>query len=114
MLLIVTQKFWKFLAVGPLVLMGQASLQVFCVHLLCCFAGLTLLGNASKISGWRQIALLSGTLVAMLITAKLFSKSEAKHERKPKPQVPQRLASPRASASYAPSGRKPNEAEHPS
>jgi hypothetical protein len=84
MLLIVTQRIWKPLAVRPLVLMGQSSLQVFCVHLLCCFAGLTLLGNASMLSGWKQIALLSGTFAAMLITAKLFAKSEAKHDRKPK------------------------------
>jgi hypothetical protein len=83
-LLIVTQSFWKPLAIGPLVLMGQSSLQVFCVHLLCCFAGLTLLGNASRISGWRQVELLTATFAAMLLTAKLFSKSEAKHERKPK------------------------------
>jgi hypothetical protein len=88
MLLIVTQKIWKPLAVGPLVLMGQSSLQVFCVHLLCCFAGLTLLGNASIISGWKQIALLTGTLAAMLLTAKVFAKSEAKHERKPKAENP--------------------------
>ena len=85
-LLIVTQSLWKFLAVKPLVLMGQSSLQVFCVHLLCCFAGLTLLGNASRISGWRQVDLLAGTFAAMLFTAKIFSKSEAKHERKPKPE----------------------------
>jgi hypothetical protein len=85
-LLIVTQSLWKFLAVKPLVLMGQSSLQVFCVHLLCCFAGLTLLGNASRISGWRQVDLLAGTFAAMLFTAKLFSKSEAKHEPKPKPE----------------------------
>ena len=84
-LLIVTQSLWKFLAVRPLVLMGQSSLQVFCVHLLCCFAGLTLLGNASRISGWRQAELLTATFAAMLFTAKLFSKSEAKHERKPNP-----------------------------
>jgi hypothetical protein len=83
-LLIVTQSFWKPLAIGPLVLMGQSSLQVFCVHLLCCFAGLTLLGNASRISGWRQAELLTATFAAMLLTAKLFSKSEAKQERKPK------------------------------
>jgi hypothetical protein len=82
-LLVVTQSLCKFLAVRPLVLMGQSSLQVFCVHLLFCFAGLTLLGNASRISGWRQAELLTATFAAMLLTAKLFSKSEAKHERKP-------------------------------
>jgi hypothetical protein len=88
MLLVVSQAVWKPLAVRPLVMLGQSSLQVFCVHLLCCFAGLTLLGNASMLSGWQQVALLSGTFAAMLATAKIFSKSEAKHERQPKPEVP--------------------------
>jgi hypothetical protein len=111
MLLIVAQKVWKPLAVGPLVLMGQSSLQVFCVHLLCCFAGLTLLGNASKISGWKQIALLSGTFAAMLITAKLFSKSEAKHERKPKTESSPGPPAPTVQATYVPLGRESKEAE---
>ena len=73
----------KPLAIKPLVLMGQSSLQVFCVHLLFCFAGLTLLGNASMLSGWKQLGLLTATFTAMLLTAKLFSKSEAKQERQP-------------------------------
>jgi hypothetical protein len=70
--------------VRPLVLMGQSSLQVFCVHLLFCFAGLTLMGNASMLNGWRQFGLLAATFAAMLATAKIFAKSEAKHERQPK------------------------------
>ncbi len=82
--LIVGQRWLKPLAVRPLVLMGQSSLQVFCVHLLFCFAGLTLMGNASMLNGWRQFGLLAATFAAMLATAKLFSKSEAKHERQPK------------------------------
>jgi hypothetical protein len=112
MLLIVTQAIWKPLAVGPLVLMGQSSLHVFCVHLLCCFAGLTLLGNASMLSGWKQVALLSATFTAMLITAKLFSKSEAKHERKPKSENAPTSGAPIARTPYAPLGRESNEAEH--
>jgi hypothetical protein len=56
--------------------------------LLFCFAGLTLLGNASMLSGWQQFALLSATFTAMLVTAKLFSKSEAKQERQPKAGIP--------------------------
>ena len=110
-LLIVTQKIWKPLAVGPLVLMGQSSLQVFCVHLLCCFAGLTLLGNASIISGWKQIALLSGTLAAMLLTAKVFSKSEAKHERKSKAESSPGPHAPIVQTTYLPLERESNEAE---
>jgi hypothetical protein len=87
-LLVVSQSFLKPLAIRPLVMLGQSSLQVFCVHLLFCFAGLTLMGNASMLSGWRQFALLAATFTAMLLTAKLFSKSEAKQERQPKPDGP--------------------------
>jgi hypothetical protein len=83
-LLIVLQPVLKPLAVRPLVMLGQSSLQVFCTHLLCCFAGLTLLGNASMLSGWRQLGLLTATFTAMLVTAKLFAKSESKTERQPK------------------------------
>jgi hypothetical protein len=81
-LLVRFQSLLKPLAVRPLVLLGQASLQVFCVHLLFTFAGLTLLGNATMLSAWQQTALLAVTLAAMLLTAKLFAKSEAKVERK--------------------------------
>jgi hypothetical protein len=86
-LLIVFQAVTKRAAIRPLVLLGQSSLQVFCVHLLFCFAGLTLMGNASMLNGWRQSALLTVTFAGMLLTAKLFSKSEAKSEapRKEKP-----------------------------
>jgi len=81
-LLVRFQSVLKPLAVRPLVLLGQASLQVFCVHLLFTFAGLTLLGNAAMLSAWKQLVLLAATLGAMLLTAKMFSKSEAKVERK--------------------------------
>ena len=79
-LLIVSQPITKQAAIRPLVLLGQSSLQVFCVHLLFCLAGLTLLGNASMLSGLKQIALLTMTFTAMLITALMFSRREAKNE----------------------------------
>src|ERR1700691_5992372 len=85
--LILSLPITKKAAIKPLVLMGQSSLQVFCVHLLFCFAGLTLLGNASMLSGWQQFALLGVTFAAMLATAKIFSKSEAKNERQRKGQI---------------------------
>jgi hypothetical protein len=84
-LLIRFQAVLKPLAVRPLVMLGQASLQVFCVHLLFTFAGLTLLGNASMLSTWKQLALLTATLAGMLLTAKVFEKSEAKTERRGEP-----------------------------
>jgi hypothetical protein len=93
-LLIVSQRVTRTAAIRPLALLGQSSLQVFCVHLLFCFAGLTIMGNASMLNGWRQAALLTVTFAAMWITAKLFSKSEAKSEPRRKPQVapPARIA----------------------
>jgi hypothetical protein len=93
-LLIVSQPITKVAAIRPLVLLGQSSLQVFCVHLLFCFAGLTLMGNASMLNGWKQFALVTMTLAAMWTTAKIFSKSEAKSEPQRKPQIssPARLA----------------------
>lgn len=86
-LLILSQSIWKPLAFRPLVLLGQSSLQVFCVHLLFCFAGLTLLGNATMLNGVTQVALLGATFGAMLITAKIFSKSEGKNERQGKSSI---------------------------
>jgi hypothetical protein len=86
--LVYCQSVLRPLAIKPLVMMGQSSLQVFCVHLLFCFAGLTLMGNASMLSGWKQLGLLTATFTAMLLTAKLFSKSEAKQERQPEASLP--------------------------
>jgi hypothetical protein len=51
------------------------------------------MGNASMLNGWRQAGLLTATFSAMLLTAKVFSKSEAKHERQPRTESP---AEPRA------------------
>lgn len=85
--LVYFQSVLKPLAIKPLVMMGQCSLQVFCVHLLFCFAGLTLMGNASMLSSWKQLALLAATFTAMLLTAKLFSKSEARQEPQAKPSL---------------------------
>ena len=103
-LLIRFQSILKPLAVRPLVMLGQASLQVFCVHLLFTFAGLTLLGNATMLTAWQQIALLATTLSAMLLTAKLFSKSEAKVEKKGDSTPPREIAdvSPLATAAMLP------------
>jgi hypothetical protein len=95
------QSILRPLAIKPLVIMGQSSLQVFCVHLLFCFAGLTLMGNASMLSGWKQLGLLTVTFTAMLLTAKLFSKSEAKQERQLKTDLPLEAGQPAAARSAA-------------
>jgi hypothetical protein len=75
-LLIRARSYLKPLSIRPLILLGQSSLQVFCTHVLFCFVGLTLLGNASTLSGWKQFGLLATTLGAMSLTAKLFARTE--------------------------------------
>ena len=103
-LLIRAGDYLKPLAVRPLVLLGQSSLQVFCTHLLFCFAGLTLLGNASMLSGWKQFGLITVTFSAMLLTAKIFSKAEQKVETKPqaRPRRPVHTLRPVESEAIAP------------
>jgi hypothetical protein len=91
-LLIRARSYLKPLSIRPLVLLGQSSLQVFCTHLLFCFAGLTLLGNASMLSGWKQFGLLATTLCAMLLTAKLFARTELSAEVNSPVPAPKPLA----------------------
>jgi hypothetical protein len=76
--LIYFQRLFKPLAIRPLVMMGQASLQVFCAHFLFCFAGLAIMGGRERLHGWGQVAFGMGTFAALLVVAKIFSKSEAK------------------------------------
>lgn len=66
----------KPLAIPPLVLLGQSSLQVFCTHFLFCFIGLGMMGNAERISGWKQVALTIGTFAALLLIAKMRARPE--------------------------------------
>ncbi len=80
-LLIRFQWLVKPLAVHPLVLLGQSSLQVFCAHLFFCFFGLTMMGNASMVTGWGQVFLLTITFSGLLLTAHIFGKPEAKRLR---------------------------------
>src|SRR6202040_1737248 len=77
-LLIRFQSVVKPLAIRPLVLMGQASLQVFCAHLLFCFLGLAILGDAPVVNGWHEAALVTAALSGMFLTAKAFSRKDSK------------------------------------
>jgi hypothetical protein len=73
-LLIQCQAALKQLAIRPLVTMGQASLQVFCAHLLFCFIGLAIMRDAPIVNGWQEAALITLTLSGMWLTAKIFSR----------------------------------------
>ena len=75
-LLIRFQSIVKPLAVRPLVLMGQASLQVFCAHFVFCFAGLALMGGDDRLFGWSQPALIVVTFAALVLVARIFARPE--------------------------------------
>jgi len=91
-LLVRGREYLRGLAIRPLVVLGQSSLQVFCTHLFFCFAGLTLLGNASMLSGGKQGALLAATLFAMWFTARLFAKTGLQGEGVRPPSLPKTTA----------------------
>jgi len=75
-LLIRFQSVVKPLAVRPLVLMGQSSLQVFCAHFVFCFLGLAWMGGNDRLYGWPQPVLVVVTFAALLLVAKLFARPE--------------------------------------
>lgn len=75
-LLIRFRRLVRPLALRPFVLLGQASLQVFCAHFLFCFLGLGLMGSADRMFGWGQFALIVGTFAALLFVAKVCAKPE--------------------------------------
>lgn len=66
------------LAISPLVMLGQASLPVFCVHLLCVFFALTIMKNDPILAGWKAIAIILASLSALLVTTKVANKRRVK------------------------------------
>jgi fucose 4-O-acetylase-like acetyltransferase len=71
----------KPFAVRPLVMLGQASLSVFCVHLLCVFCALTAMGGNNAIYGWQAIVTVVGSLTAIFITAAIATKKRVQTQR---------------------------------
>jgi hypothetical protein len=55
-------------------MLGQASLPVFCVHLLCVFFALTVMGNNAMLTGWPALALVVGSFAALLLTATIANR----------------------------------------
>jgi hypothetical protein len=82
----------RFVAIKPLVMLGQASLPVFCVHLLCVFFALTIMKNDPIIEGWKAVVVILASLLALLLTAKVATNRRAKarghHATGPKLPMP--------------------------
>ncbi len=67
----------------PLVLLGQASIEVFSVHVLCCLSGDALSAQADpNLPWWQQIPLLAITLAA------LFGTGYLRRKRTQRPSTP--------------------------
>jgi hypothetical protein len=94
-------------AIRPLVMLGQASLPVFCVHLLCVFFALTIMKNAPMLGGWKAIVVILASLSALFVTAKIANNRRAKaaENRASEPEFP---TAPRAG--YKPGLAKENAA----
>ncbi|HUK65226.1 MAG TPA: OpgC domain-containing protein [Anaeromyxobacteraceae bacterium] len=73
--------FLKHLAVQPLVLLGQASLEVFCVHLMCVFFALTVMGSRPQIRGPAALVLVAASCAALFLTATLVTRRRARANR---------------------------------
>jgi hypothetical protein len=76
------------LAFSPLVMLGRASLEVFCVHLLCVFSALIILGDRPLIRGWAGIALVLGSWSAMLLTAAGVDRAKSRRAPGGGPRLP--------------------------
>jgi hypothetical protein len=72
-ILFAVSKSWmaRWLTIAPLVALGKASLEVFCAHLLFCFAALSFVGDGG-LPAWIQSALIVTTLIGLYIVARLF------------------------------------------
>jgi hypothetical protein len=62
----------RWISIAPLMLLGKASLQVFCGHLLFCFAALSLVGDGTGSPAWTQLALIAITFIGLFMLARLF------------------------------------------
>jgi fucose 4-O-acetylase-like acetyltransferase len=59
-------------------MLGQASLWVFCVHLLCVFFALTVMGNNVMLTGWPAAVLVVVSFTSLLITAIIANRRAVK------------------------------------
>jgi len=63
----------RWLTISPLVSLGKASVEVFCAHLLFCFAALSLVGEGTGLPAWIQSDLIATTLIGLYVVARLFA-----------------------------------------
>jgi hypothetical protein len=84
-LLIHFQPYLKRLGVRPLIMLGQASLPVFCTHVVFCFLGLAIMKEHPTVVGWEQVALPVLTFATMYGVAKKVSEGKNQPVMRPRP-----------------------------
>ena len=77
------------LAIWPLVLLGQASLEVFCTQLFCVFVALIVLGGNRVLTGRQAAGAVLITLSVMFFTALIIANRRAKKTERRIPLLPQ-------------------------
>jgi hypothetical protein len=78
------QSIVKRLAIQPLVLLGQASLEVFCVQLFCVFVALAAVRGNPVLASWQAAVAIVISLMAMLVTAILIANRRAAKAHHPR------------------------------
>ena len=61
----------RWLTISPLVSLGKASLEVFCAHLLFCFAALSFVGDGEVLPVWAQFTVIAISFVGLYAVARL-------------------------------------------
>jgi hypothetical protein len=67
------------IAWSPLVLLGKSSLEIFCVHVLFCFAALSLVGDGATAPLSYQIAIVARSLLGLYTVAYLRSRPQSQY-----------------------------------
>jgi hypothetical protein len=67
----------RWFTISPLLLLGKASLEVFCAHLLFCFAALSFVKDGTGLPTWIQSTFICTTLIGLYMVARLFVNARA-------------------------------------
>jgi hypothetical protein len=69
----------RWLTISPLVSLGKASLEVFCAHLLFCFAALCFVVEGERMPASIQLALIATTLIGLYMVARILGNRRTAH-----------------------------------
>jgi hypothetical protein len=67
----------RWFTISPLLLLDKASLEVFCAHLLFCFAALSFVKDGTGLAAWIQAVFIATKLIGLYMVARLFVNARA-------------------------------------